>query len=388
MRYIACGFTANIDLIGKINESFYKKVEVFSSKSPKSIINTWQEFCEAICWNIKRGTGAEYIVTDEKILYRLESMLDWKMEIGGTGLQAACAASYAGYRAIVNIPVLSDELEKIVNNITNLEVTYGKRGSIPKHYILEFSDDLGEKGIGRSNRIIFRRLNEFSTDLIASTFVQSIKEKASSVDWFLISGFNAFDTRKDIDAFLQNTISLLNSLENKKPKVHLELASIWSLEEQRKIIKVLRPYIHSIGLNEDEFQEILEIKEDLLSLDDHKLLKVLEEGYRLFRVSNLILHTKQFSLVMSQDNDTTCWNNALENGNKLAFARAVKGKICNRQEIDTLIASSTLNPRGEALKKLTENKKDILVCPSFVGKIVSTIGLGDTFTAGLLAEAP
>ncbi|MFC0271857.1 ADP-dependent glucokinase/phosphofructokinase [Metabacillus herbersteinensis] len=383
MSYIAFGLTANIDLIGNVNEQFYDEIKVSDKTEPPSIINTWEEFCTAVCWNMKNGTGAEYIVTDESILNSLERRLEWKLGIGGTGLQAASAASFAGYNTIVNIPIMSNEIRKLVTyDDEKLFLTFDKQGSIPKHYILEYSS------LGRSNRLIFRKLNEFTPDIIASSFVQKLREKDVKVNWLLVSGFNSFDTSTDIDTFLKNTIAFLESLGEDKPNIHMELASIWSLEEQWKIIKTLRSYVDSVGLNEDEFRELLGIKEDLLSLTDEDLLSKIEVGYRLIDISNLILHTKQFSLVMSLGNNVLNWDQALCNGNKLAFSRATKGRICNLQDIKKITTGSRSNERGQRLRSLTENRKDIIINPSFVGETVSTIGLGDTFTAGLLAEAP
>lgn len=382
MNTIACGFTANIDLLGKITPEFYEEIKPHASGAPEAVIDTWDKFCTAIDWNIERGSGAEYIVSNKKILIRLEKMLSWNKAIGGTGLQAACAASCAGHKAIVNIPVLSEELVSIVSEYDELVLLSDYKGEVPKHYILEY-----EYG-NSSNRIIFRENDEFSGDLIAANFLHELKGKKADIGWLLISGYNAFDRTEEIDHFLQGTVQILKSLGKDKPKVHLELAAIWSLEEQWKIIKTLRSYLDSIGLNEDEYQDLLGSKDNLLSYDDQQLLTTIEDAFQILGVPNLVLHTKQFSLIKSEQYDTSMWRKALENGNKFAFARAINGKICDKMTIHQESASSSCNPRGVRLQTLTANRKDITVCPSFVGKTTSTIGLGDTFTAGLLVEAP
>jgi ADP-dependent phosphofructokinase/glucokinase len=204
----------------------------------------------------------------------------------------------------------------------------------------------------------------------------------------LLSGYNAFDNSEEIDLFLSNTIKIIDSLKNKKPKIHLELASIWSLNEQWKILHTLRDYVDSIGLNEDEFQELFGLKESLLSYDDKHFITTIEDACQTLDVSNLILHTKQFSLVVSDKHDTKTWSKALQNGNKFAFARAINGRICDFETIHNLTENSPINLRGEKLRQLTETRSDITICPSYLGETVSTIGLGDTFTAGLLVEAP
>lgn len=380
MGYIAAGLVANLDLVGYMNDYFYSQVQVVGEKKPERVINTWDEFCQAICWTRNNGSGAEYIVTDVTILNRLENMLQWKTGIGGTGLQASYAAGYAGYNSIVNIPIMSDELKHIVAGNKPLTLAFEKEGDIPKHYIVEYSN------MGRSNRIIFRKLNEFQPDVITSSFIQQIKNV--KCEWLLISGYHAFDNSEDIDRALRNTIEFLELIQDNKPKIHLELASIWSLKEQWKIVESLRPYVDSVGLNEDEFTELMNLQKELLSLNDQNLIEEVEKGYSLINISHLILHTKQFSLVMSQESDVTCWDAALRNGNKLAFSRAMKGNFCNQEEIEQLTSNTKRSDRGIKLRALSKHRKDFLVSPGFVGETVSTIGLGDTFTAGLLAVAP
>ncbi|TWE01230.1 ADP-dependent phosphofructokinase/glucokinase [Neobacillus bataviensis] len=380
MRTIACGFTANIDLLGKITSEFYKEIKSCASGAPKAFIDSWEDFCTALDWNIKRGSGGEYIVAGNSILKKLEAKLDWRRAIGGTGLQAGCAASRAGYRSLVNIPIQSEELESIVSGLEELILLSDQEGDVPKHYILEY--EIG----GCSNRIIFRRQDEFTADLIANKFLSELSQ--NDVRWLLLSGYNSFDTSAEIDLFLKNNLRVLESLGSKRPRVHLELAAIWSLDEQWRIINTLGQHVDSLGVNEDEYQELLGMNDSLLDLDNDQLLSVMEKACDLLGVANFILHTKQFSLVQSEKYDTSIWGKALENGNKFAFSRALKGTICDQETIDHLTARCDYHKRGEELRQLTQYRKDITVIPAYVGEITSTIGLGDTFTAGLLVEAP
>ncbi|MFP5106849.1 ADP-dependent glucokinase/phosphofructokinase [Neobacillus sp. C211] len=382
MTTIATGFTANIDLLAKITPEFYNEIRGNADKTPKSVIDTWDEFCTVIDWNIKRGSGAEYIVSNQEILARLEKKLDWTKAIGGTGLQAGCAASCAGYRALVNIPIQSNELSDLVSEHQELILLSDLEGDVPRHYIVEY-----EHG-DSSNRIIFRKQDEFPSDIIAKRFLERLEINQDDISWLLISGYNAFDRSEDIDLFLQNTVTILASLGPRKPKVHLELASIWSMDEQWKIIRTLGGYVDSIGVNEDEYQELIGGNKPLLSYDDADLLNTINDACEYLSVANFILHTKQFSLIKSDLYDTSHWRKALENGNLMAFSRAVKGEICDQKMMKQVSLRSSLHPRGERLQKLTMGQKDITIIPAFRGETVSTIGLGDTFTAGLLAEAP
>ncbi|RFB17425.1 hypothetical protein DZB84_10200 [Bacillus sp. HNG] len=382
MKSISFGFTANIDLLANVTEPFYEEIKENANGEHKPVIDTWEKFCTAVAYNIERGSGAEYIVSEQSVLSRLEKSLKWKKAIGGTGIQAGCAASRAGYFSIVNIPVISEELVSLVTDYENLKLVPKKTGEVPKHYILEYDNGI------TSNRIIFRKDNEFSPNMIGEPFINELLKVENNINWLLISGYNSFDSSEEITHFLKETVDVLKLMGNNRPKVHLELASIWSLDEQWKIIKTLQGYIDSIGMNEDEFQELFKLNKPLLEYEDHQLIQTIDEVYERLNVSYFILHTKQFSLVKSTRYDTSQWAISLRNGNQFAFARALTGKICDKNEIHLFSKQSSLNPRGEKLKEITNGRKDITICPSYIGRTTSTIGLGDTFTAGLLVEAP
>jgi len=382
MKSISYGFTANIDLLANVTEQFYEEIKTNATGKLEPVIDTWEQFCTAVAWNIKRGSGAEYIVKNPSVLSQLENTLKWKKAIGGTGIQAGCAASRAGYHSIVNIPVISAELVSLVSDYHDLTLVPNKTGDVPKHYILEYDNGI------TSNRIIFRKADEFPPDMIGESFVKKLLNEEKNVNWMLISGYNAFDRSEEISHFLQETVDVLSLMGSKRPKVHLELASIWSMDEQWKIIKTMQGYVDSIGMNEDEFQELFQLENPLLEYEDYQLINKIDEVYDLLGVTHFILHTKQFSLVKSTRYDTNQWENALQSGNQFAFARAITGKICDKKTIQNLSEQSPLNPRGESLREITRMRKDITFCPSYIGKTTSTIGLGDTFTAGLLVEAP
>lgn len=381
MTTIACGFTADIDFIGNLSESFYKEIKEHASKGePVAEISTWEDFCSAVNWNVEKRSGAEYVVMDQTILERLENHLHWRKAIGGGGLQTGCVASAAGHQAVVNVPIQSKELEALVSEYKGLTLLSDQQGEVPKHYILEF------KAGHSSNRIIFRMKHEYPREMIADKFVKQLREQ--KISWLLLAGFNAVDGSKEVDSLLQKTMQMLKEPRNKQPNVHLELASIWSLDEQWKIIRTLGSFVDSIGLNEDEFQELSGLKDPLLSYEDHALLKAIEKASEKFGVAHVILHTREFSAIQSAQYDTSDWEKALKNGNQFAFSRAVTGKICSQETIRQITADALLNERGKKLQELTKTRKDITIVPAYTGKTMGTTGLGDTFTAGVLVEAP
>jgi ADP-dependent phosphofructokinase/glucokinase len=377
LRTIACGFTADIDHIAHLSPPFFQEVADHArGGEPKAAIHTWEELCSAVAWNVQKGSGAEYMVTDHAILAHLEKKLTWRKAIGGGGLQTGCVASFAGYRALVNIPIISEELKELVSDYKGLTLLSEQEGEVPKHYILEYEVK------GSLNRIIFRKNREYPQNMIAANYVKTAAEQ--DVSWMLLAGYNAVDGSKELDVLLQQTVQMLEARRH----VHLELASIWSLAEQWKIIRTLGSYVDTIGLNEDEYQQVIGLKDSLLRYEDHDIVNIIEKAGQKLGVSHVILHTKEFAAIHSVQYDTSRWAKALETGNQFAFARAKTGKICSQETIRQITASARLNARGVKLQELTKMRKDITILPAYSGETVSTTGLGDTFTAGVLVEAP
>jgi ADP-dependent phosphofructokinase/glucokinase len=398
MTFIACGLTGNVDAVGHLSSehleqlTYYCGEKLTEIKAPQAFLESWTDLRDAIVWNIIHGTGAEYVVTNPQVLTELNTLLDWEWAVGGTGLQAACAATTCGHSALVNLPMWSERFQFLVQK-EGLEPIFGKESPPPIHYILEYDESicLGSnyhtiKKPG-SNRIILRGPDEFKEGLIAPNFIDRLKTLKTNVHWWLLSGYNAVETNQHLESLLDETIVLLESFGQNCPPVHLELASIYSIEAQNRIISKLNAHVQSIGLNEDELADLMGLKEGLLALSDDQIIETLLKAYQSFHVPVLILHTRQFAAVVTEHN-SLAWERALQNGIELAAAKAFTGRFCSAEEIAEVVSRLPFHTRGLQLLKSVGDHDMIRIVPALEAPAATTVGLGDTFTAGLLVEAP
>lgn len=383
MAMLACGFTANVDGIAQLDDRLveqlcFRYAEGQSTrKRPDIFVNSWGEVLDAIAWNMGHGSGGEYIVTTNWLLDSIRDMTRWHWTVGGTGLQAACAAAIAGHRAFVNVPAWGEEYEFLLAH-TGLETAYGASHRPPVHYILEY-----KRGDQR-NRIIFRGMGEFADSLIARGFAHRIRQSPGDYSALLVSGYNAADSAAASEILIDEQIRFLSSLPAGAPMAHLELAASYSAAEQFRTIFKFKDYVQSMGCNEDEADELLGLDGALLDLSDERLLDALQRLRLLCNIPNLIVHTNQFAVCVGEA-DNGFWSDALLAGTVFAASRAATGRFCTKEEMQSIVSGLDLNKRGISIAQSASSRPGLYVAPAFdISVIRGATGLGDTFTSGLL----
>lgn len=386
MKRIACGLTANVDAAGHWNEGLSERIAGLCKRNseaavpPKPFLHHWDEVAGAIRWHEREGSGGEYIVADERIMTALAEMSDWKWAVGGTGLQAAAAACRAGFGALVNIPSWSNDYNFLLDH-NEMELAVKRRGAVPIHYIVEYDNG------SASNRVILRGMKEFEGGVFAPGFIEALENANGPYRWLLLSGYNAADSSSETMELLEETKRALTHLGANRPPTHLELAAISSNSDQLRIIRELGPLVQSLGLNEDEIRELYGLERPLLERDDDELIDLLIKARHRFGVEHLIVHTHQFAACISAQG-LAGWEEALRNGARFAAARAASGRFCSMDEIERWEKELPMHPRGIRLASYAERLETAAVVPALKAEAVSTVGLGDTFTSGLLLAAP
>lgn len=383
---IATGFTAMADATCQLTTRMLSDIRSRCTKphsmpkTPEFILYSWDEVYNAIIWNMQRGSGSEHSIADETMWAEMQGMADWSWSVGGTGLQAACAAARAGHSALASLPAWHRSFQFLLD-YPGLKVEIRDRTRTPIHYVLEY------QSVTCANRIILRKMWEFERALIAPKFEDALREQPARFHRLLISGYNAGDSREDISAFVQESKQFLQRLPRNRPPVHLELGAILSADDQRMVISELGPWVDSLGMNEDEFAQLTGLPQSLLELDDRDLLAELASFFETVGVGHLIVHTSQFAACISGERASE-WEDALYNGVLFAAAKAAEGRYCSKEEIRRWETVLPRHPRGAKLAQKVQGSREIIIVPAFQANAVATVGLGDTFTAGLLVAAP
>ncbi len=232
-----------------------------------------------------------------------------------------------------------------------------------------------------------------------------LPEIGEMVDGAILSGYQGIKLRysdgKDANHYLREAKRDILLLKREKDvKVHLEFASIQNRELRKKVIYNLFPLVDSVGMDEAEIAYVLNalgypklsdriftynrIEDTVLGgkiLIDEMNLEVLQ-----IHTIYYIMYITHADNPLSEDE----LRSSLELATTLAAARASLGEIISPEDFRVGL-SVPYNERGEYVKlrfeeakrKLRTREYRVVIIPTrLVKNPVSTVGLGDTISAG------
>jgi ADP-dependent phosphofructokinase/glucokinase len=247
---------------------------------------------------------------------------------------------------------------------------------------------------------------------------------AGQVDYAIASGYHLlkrnYSDGSCPEDHIRNTIYLIKSWKNVNPdlKIHYEHGFNRDLDILRLIFDNVRKVIDSVGLNEVELPFILQAygfekqSRDIWNKADViNLFEGIRKLHELLDISHLVLHTREFSMSLMSSRfglDPKYEVESLLFGNLLAATAAVKGDFPTLDEVKSVTQDLDINMKGvEYMRKLIgylkmnypgrttifENSMmldsyDFMLSFAVAKNVVSpkiTVGLGDSFTAGMLA---
>ncbi len=226
-----------------------------------------------------------------------------------------------------------------------------------------------------------------------------------SVDGAILSGYQGIKLKysdgKDANYYLRQAkedIMLLKRYRN--TKVHLEFASIQNRELRKKVIYNIFPLVDSVGMDESEIAYILnalgysKLSERIFTYN--RIEDTVLGGKILIDEMNLEvlqIHTIYYIMYITHmDNPLSEeeLRSGLELATTLAASRASLGDISSPEDI--MVGTKVpYNERGEYVKlrfeeakrKLRTKEYKVVIIPTrLVKNPVSTVGLGDTISAG------
>jgi len=369
------------------------------------------------------------------------------LRIGGQAGNMAYQLSRIGVKKIyISIPSLTLLQAKTFSNLPNIltpvrssenniefkhpldAVHHDKEDLI--HWVFEINPweslDLNSKKCESKSRV--RLIATYDEQNSRLEFKEEFKigslKIAGQVDYAIASGYHLlkrrYPDRSCPEDHILKTIDLIESWKriNSGLKVHYEHGFNGDLQILRLIFDNVRKAVDSLGLNEVELPFILraygfeeESKHIWNEFDIISLFEGIRELYDLLNIGHIVLHTKEFSMSLMSDIygvDPDSEVKGLLFGNFVAATAAMSGDFPTIQEVKSTIQNlETSNEGVKHMYKLMEYLKtkyaghvntfknsmvvdlhDSLL--SFaVAKNVSfpkiTVGLGDAFTAALLA---
>ncbi len=257
--------------------------------------------------------------------------------------------------------------------------------------------------------IVACRSEEFARVETSSNFKSYLPEIGEMVDGAILSGYqgirNHYTDGKNANYYLRKAKEDIKLLKKKKDvKIHVEFASIQDRDLRKKVIFNIFPLVDSVGMDEAEIAHILSVLgyRDLSDriftynrIEDTVLgAKILLDELNL---EVLQIHTIYYLMYIThRDNPLSEGDllKSLEVGTTLAATRAFLGDIKRPEDVKVGL-NIPFNEKGEyvklrleeALSKMRTREYKIVITPTRIVKNpVSTVGLGDTISAGAFAS--
>lgn len=286
IKAAATAFNANIDAVIKISAARLKELideqklslsELEDIKETK--INTTQDVIKGIFKCFKDGIAEEWITEDKSVYDWMNKAIGYdRLQIGGQGGIVANALATVGIQKVYahtnSLPKLQAEQFLKRDNL----YSFNEKGEpIPAylvdrkddialiHWIIEFdkNDVLEIEGkkfkCPKSNRFI-ATYDPLNLKLIVDKHFMSYMHQ-NPMEYVILSGFHALTSNNKGEALIDRILPDLKKWKEQSPDTvfHLEVASTQDKVIRKAIIDKVAPLMDSIGINERETIDILEV---------------------------------------------------------------------------------------------------------------------------------
>ena len=426
-------YNANVDAIVTLNgEMVQKLVDEFGAgevrrrmeEYPREI-NEPIDFVARLVLTLKVGKPAEVPLVNEELGAWFDSHFKYDVQrMGGqAGIISNLLSSLGLRKVLVHVPYLSKRQAEMFVRNSNLFYPTVEGGRLTlKHPIEAWREGDPVK----VNRIFeFREGTTFklgsetvrvpySGRFIVSSRFESIRietrpelrpflpEIGEMIDGAILSGYQGirlkYSDGKDANYYLRKAKEDIMLLKRGGAKVHVEFASIQSRELRKRVIYNVFPLADSVGMDEAEIAHVLNslgyssLAERIF--DYNRIEDTVLGGKIILDEMNLELlqiHTIYYLMYIApSDNPLTEkeLEESLITGTTLAAARASLGDIKSAADYEVGL-KVPFNERGEYIRlrfeearRRTKEHKVVIVPTRLVKHPVSTVGLGDTISAG------
>lgn len=348
--------------------------------------------CERALWvsalaHLQAGIGGEIIPDESEICGAFASHFQFVKTLGGTATRAAIVLDKLGYDSVLQTSCYNDIVDQLLPpHVHAIPGVPPERNAIFPHVILTCAGGVRIKAndidfvTPRENRIIISRDPD---GLDTPVLVREFGERMTEAEVFLVGCFSQILDR-DI---LVDRIGKIRALIGYMPA-----GSKVVMEDGCYVRKDFRHYVHRaladvtdiLSMNEDEMQEYIGKRIDILDLD--AVAEALEEVYRGIRMPYLVVHSAAWALAYGEN--AASLRQSLEGGVTMASTRFRIGDGITPALYEQ---TRTLAPREESVvfcEKIKQRLGDrICIIPSkdlSHVKNPTVVGLGDSFAGGLL----
>ncbi len=305
-------FNANVDAVIKLSGQRLAELVKESGLSLSALEDIKQtkliepqDVLKGIFKSFKNGIAEEWL-SEEKVVY------DWmlnhlgydRLQMGGQGGIVANVLGILGVqKVIVHTNSLPKEQAEQFLKLDNI-VSFDEKGQekpayqicrnndVPMiHWIIEF--DKGDTVEIEGKKFVCPKSNRFIAtydplNLRLVTDSHFIKETTENpAEFVILSGMHALTANNDGVSLVEKVLPIMNAWHRHGTIVHLEIASTQDMEVRRAIIQKLATNADSIGINERELIDILEV------VGEDKLAQMCREDCHAENLFRALLRVKE-----------------------------------------------------------------------------------------------
>lgn len=406
------GFCSNADVVLSWNAPVYNRIlkkylHTKPDQGRNEQIASMEDFARISSWYMIQGIGGNMDIANAQVCDELLQCFRTELSLGGTGAQAAAALGAIGIASDMHLtdrsaPVctmLSGSGIMMIENGERIPVENCQDNSPPVyHFILQFQkDDIieidGNKiRIPCSNRLIlfFDPIHRLLP--IAADYCGYYEQSSRNLSSYLLSGFDAVVDVTVIEERLEMLSGHITRLRQRNPHMvcYLEGAFYLNPEVKTRVMCQLGPLSDIVGMNEEELAEAAaDFGQKIDPEDPQQILNGIKLYMTRFNLHGIVLHTKDYALYYGKSLPGVDVEQGLTLGSLMAATRARTGRYGSLQDCRATL-ELPLSTRGKSfvekfLQQAGENEDQGLVAvPSrYMERPRYTIGLGDTFTAGM-----
>lgn len=402
-------YTSNLDAIVKWDvDSFNRLLERYLEEEPcceeGEAVGSMQDFAKIVSYYAVNGLGGEVEITSGGVIERLKDYFDIYYGLGGTCAQGAAALGTLGVPVLIHITDRSREVAKwledkrieSVNGHRSVPIKECVTGEKPLiHLIMQY--DKGdvircgdrEYEVPVSNRLIMGYDKVHKVMPVRQDFLKYLEEHAQMMCSYDISGFNAIVEPEVLKERIGQLAKHYRTLRSRNPqlKIYFESAHFISAGCRDLLYDTLAGHMDIMGMNEEELVDLAGKKACPVDKDDiRSVIKGLDHMLELYPVKGIVMHSKDYALYYGEMMEGVDVEMGLTLGSLMSGTRARIGRygtIDDCRESLKLPLSPTGIRFAQALDEMELQHEAVLVPSRYMEKPRYTIGLGDTFVAGM-----
>ena len=337
--------------------------------------------------HLKEGTGGEMVPDTPEACVDFANHFKYEITLGGTATRAAIVLDRLGYQSVLQTSCYNEHVKRLMpSGVHALPGVEKDHDSIYPHVVLQC-----RKGVRicandidfvtpRENRVMVSRdIDSLNIPVLPEEFGELITD----AEVFLLGCFSEILEPE----ILEDRVKKTKELWKKLPEHALTI-----MEDGCYVKKEFRYYVHRelapvtdiLSMNEDELQEYIGKKIDLL--DPQSVVKAIEYVYKKSGIKTILVHSAVWALAFGDM--AGIMRQSLEGGITMAATRFRMG---DEFTMDDYRETAQMQGREdsvifcEQLKEMLGDKICCLPCKDLSHvEHPTVVGLGDSFAGGLL----